>query len=116
NGHAGVFQQGAVDVVEPGDLDILAVAQPVPVQLRCCRDFPAVTGGVMEVLGIMGGIAEQLFGDAADVDTGTAEPAFLSQRDPGSQGCRDAGSPHATGASSNDKKIIIKISQLAPTL
>src|SRR5690606_23700588 len=68
NGHAGVFQQGAVDVVEPGDLDILAVAQPVPVQLRCCRDFPAVTGGVMEVLGIMGGIAEQLFGDAADVD------------------------------------------------
>ena len=75
-----VAQQRLVDALQPADLPVLVGDQRRPVEGTLAQG-PAVAGGrIAKVLAEVRGVDEQLLGNAADVDAGTAEVALLCQR------------------------------------
>jgi hypothetical protein len=80
-GHPRLGQQVLIDAVKAQYLRRSASLQGSPVQARG-RALPAKAGRLFKGLCIVGGIAVQLFGDAAYVDTGATPGAGTRQSPP----------------------------------
>ena len=77
-----VGQCVGVGALDPGHFGEHIVAQHRPVE-ALGRDVPAEHRGIVQVLGKMGAVDEQLLGHAAADDAGPADPILLGHRDPG---------------------------------
>ena len=113
--HAGLFQIGAVDALEAGDLGVLVLDQRRPVEARLAHG-PAETGRVLELVPEAAGIDHQLLRHAAADHAGAAEAVLLGEHHLGAVARRDAGGPHAAGASADDEKIHVKRAHASPSL
>jgi hypothetical protein len=100
------LQQAPVNAVEALDLGVLVLDQGAPGEVALTH-APAEAGGVLEVLGEVGGVDQQLLGHAAHVDAGAAEIALLGHRHPRAMGGGDAGSPHAPRARADNEEIVV---------
>src|SRR6185312_11243811 len=91
---AGLFEQGDVDAVEPVELLVLGGDELRPVE-AALADLPAIAGGILELLGEMRAIDQELFRDAAAQHAGAADAARL---DDGHPGAVSGGAPAACNA------------------
>ncbi|MPN05456.1 hypothetical protein SDC9_152706 [bioreactor metagenome] len=107
-GNACPSQHAAVDAVQALDFAVLVGNQRGPVELGL-RQLPAKAPGLLGQLAEMRCMAEQLLGNAAHVDAGTAQPGCLHHSHTGPQtGCHTAGA-HAARATAYDQKVVIKV-------
>jgi hypothetical protein len=106
--HPRLRQHLLVDAVQARDLAVLVGEQRRPVEARL-TDGPAEALGDLEVLAEMRGVGEQLLGDAADVDAGTAEAAVLGDRYLGAVGGRDTTGTDSAGAPADREEIKVEI-------
>src|SRR5690606_42024602 len=83
-------QVAPVDLLEPGDLAVLRLAQAVPVEAGRA-DVPAEAARVLEEIGEPAREHEQLLGDAAADDAGAAVAEFLGHHHPGAMARGDPG-------------------------
>ena len=95
-----------VDALEPLDLGEHVVAQDRPVELALA-DVPAEAARVLEVLGEMGAVDEQLLGHAAADDAGAADAILLGDGDAGAMGGGDARGTHAARSGADHEQVII---------
>src|SRR5690554_419746 len=70
-GDAAVFQQTAIDVVQPPYFPVFVFDQGRPVKALCAC-IPAVTVGQLNIFTTMSSIRHELFGHATNIDTGAA--------------------------------------------
>ncbi len=96
----------AIDAFQPRDLRILVGDQHVPVEFRAWHG-PAETAGVLEILGKVAGIDEQLLGDAAADDAGAAETVFLGDGDARAMARRQPAGAHPARAAADDEEIVV---------
>src|SRR5688572_20832110 len=104
--HAMIFQGLGVETLEPLDLAKHIVAQSRPVEVGFAG-FPAEAGSILQVLGEMGAIDEQLLGDAATDHAGSADLMLLGDGYLGAMGRRHTRSANAARTGTDDEKIII---------
>ena len=95
-----------VDALEPLDLGQHIVAQGRPVELAAA-DLPAEAARVLQILGEMGAVDEQLLGHAAADHAGAADPIFLGDRDPGAMRGGDPRRAHAARAGADHEQVIV---------
>ena len=69
-----------VEAFQPRDLAVLVGDQRRPVEARL-RHGPAIAGGILEMLGKLRGVDEELLRHAAADDAGAAEAVFLGDGD-----------------------------------
>ncbi len=100
----GVVQQLLIDTFQPVDFLVLVGDQAVPVKAGF-TDPPAETGGILEILVIMAGVGQQLFGHTASDHTGSAVTVGFRQAYPRAGRRRHARTAHATGSATDHKKI-----------
>ena len=100
---AAVDQQIAVDVVEALDFTVLVGNQRGPVEIRLAQ-APAKTGGLLEVLGEVGTVDQQLLRHAADIDAGAAQVAALGHRHAGTETGGEACRTNAAGAGTDHEQ------------
>ena len=101
---AAVDQQIAVDAVEALDFTVLVGDQRGPVEIRLTQ-VPAETGGLLEVLGEVGAIDQQLLRHAADIDAGAAQVAALGHRHAGTETGGEACRTNAAGAGTDHEQV-----------
>jgi len=77
--HTGIAQQIEIDAVEPSDFSVLVCHQNGPIKMWPLGQTPAITSGILKIMGIIRRITEELLGDAPDIDTGTAKIALFRQ-------------------------------------
>src|SRR5690606_37886121 len=96
-------QVAPVDLLEPGDLAVLRLAQPVPVESGRA-DVPAEAACLVE--GVMEAAREheQLLGNAAADDAGAAVAELLGQHHPGPMAGGDAGSANAARSAADHEE------------
>ena len=105
--HARPLEQLQVDAVKPGDFLFAIRLERGPVQ-RGCRTLPAKAVRFFKRFAEVCGIRVELFGDAAHVDAGTAEPVgatSFGQRHPHAALRRHACRAHAATAAANDEQV-----------
>jgi hypothetical protein len=107
----GVHEKPFVDAVEAQDLAVLAREQRAPVERGLAR-APAVCSRDLEILAVVRRVAEQLLGDAADVDAGAAEAPGLGDRDARAVACGDAARPYAARSASYGEEVEIVVQRL----
>jgi hypothetical protein len=76
----GIAQELDIDPVEAIDFGVLVGDQSRPVEARR-PDRPAEAAGILEVLGKVGAVDQELLRDAAADDAGAADPIFLADTD-----------------------------------
>ena len=107
HGHARAAQQVAVNPVQAADFLGAVGLQGGPVQLRGVA-FPAVAVGFLKPFAVVGGVAVQLFGDAAHVHAGAAQ-AIGAQGFGQGHACAalggHAGGAHAATAATDHKQV-----------
>lgn len=105
-GHAAVDQQVAVDAIEPRNFAVLVGDQLRPVELRVFQR-PAKPRSLLEVVGEVRAVHQQLFRHAADVDAGPAQVTAFRNRHfrPVARG--KTRGPHTAGTGANHKQIKI---------
>ncbi len=97
-----------VGTVEPVDLRQDIVAQHRPVEIAFGH-VPAKAARVVQILGEMRAIDEQLLGHAAADDAGAADAIFLGNRDLRAVGGGNAGGADAAGACTDDEEVVVVI-------
>src|SRR5690606_20879696 len=98
----------AIDLLEPGDLAILRLAQPVPVE-GGRADVPAESARVLEEIGEPAREHQQLLGHAAADHAGTAVAELLGHDHPGAVARRDPGRAHAARAAADHEEIHLPV-------
>ena len=106
--HVVVGERVGVGALEPADLGQHIVAQHRPVE-ALGRHVPAEHRGIVEVLGEMRAVDEQLLGHAAADDAGAADLIFLGDRRP----ARHRPRPRATARTPPDPAPITNRSKSA---
>ena len=108
--HIGLHpgQQVVVNGVEAGNFGFLVIPQGGPVESGFAA-VPAKIASVAEGLGVLRGVNVQFLGHATHVDAGAAHVAILGHRHPRTERRGHAGSPDATGARADDKKIVVEV-------
>ena len=76
----GTLERRRVGELEPGNLAILVGDERRPVEHRLAQG-PAVTGGILEVVGKAGGVDQQFLGHAAADHAGAADAKLLRHHD-----------------------------------
>lgn len=104
--HAGVAENFPIDAVEAGDFFVLAGDQLRPIDAPFA-DGPAVTGGVLEIIGVVRRVNQKLFRNASDVHARAAEIKLLGDRDSSTERCRHAARAHAARAGADGKQVVI---------
>src|SRR5262245_33070430 len=105
-GDAGVAQKLAIDIVEPLNLLVFVCYQFCPIEApRLSR--PAVAREIVEVFAIMGSVNQQFLRNATDVDAGAAEITLFGYGDLGAERSRHPARPHAAGARTDGKQIVV---------
>ena len=107
-GNACAGQHAAVDTVQALDFAVLVGNQRGPVEARLLQ-LPAKAPGLLGQLAEVRGMAEQLLGDAAHVDAGTAQLGSLHHSHTGPQAGSHTAGAHAARATAYDQKIVIKV-------
>ena len=113
---ARILEQVGVDAVEAGDLLVLVGDEARPVE-ALALEVPAVGGGVVHVVRVVGAVHHELLGDAAHVDAGAAEaaeaavgrvaaPGHLGERHLGAVGGGDARGANAAAAAADDEVVV----------
>ena len=106
-GDAAVDQQVAVDAIEALDLAGLVGDQGRPVELHAL-DRPAEAARLLQLVGDVGAIDQQLLRHTADVHAGAAQIAALRH---GHSGTETGGKPrrtYAAGTGANHKQVEIE--------
>ena len=105
----GAGKQIRVHAVQALDLAILVGEQSAPIE-RGSRCLPAVAGGMADVLAIVRRIGKDLFRNAADIDAGAPEVAFLGNGNahPEARGVTARAHPARTGADGEKVVIILR--------
>src|SRR5687768_17283409 len=106
-----VYQQPLVDAVQAQDLAVLVRDQRAPVEARRA-DAPAVGLRDVEVFPPVRRVAEELLGNAADVDAGAAEAARLGDADARAEAGGDAARPYAARSAPYREEVEIVIQRL----
>ena len=101
-----IFKRILVEPFQPVDIVQHIVAQRRPFK-AAIGDVPAEAPGILQVLGEMRAIDEQLLGHAAANDAGAPDPKFLGHRDPGAMRRRHPRRPHAARSCTDDEKVEI---------
>ena len=99
-----VGQRLGVGALEPADLGQHIVAQHRPVE-ALLRHVPAEHRRIVEVLGEMRAVDEQLLGHAAADHAGAADLIFLGDRDPGAMRRGDARGAHAARPGADHEQV-----------
>jgi hypothetical protein len=108
---ACIDQDPLVNRVEARDFPVLVLEQRRPMEARLAG-CPAVRPGDLELLAEMRGVGKELLRDAADVDAGAAEAAFLGDRYLGAVAGGNAAGTDAARAAADGEKVVIE-AQLA---
>ena len=103
---AVAVEQAAVDRVEARDLLVLVADQRGPVEGALAHG-PAEAGGVLEVVGEVGAVDQQLLGNAADVDAGAAQVAFFRHRHARAVDGRHTAGAYAPGARADGEQVVV---------
>ncbi len=109
---AVIGQRVGIGAVDPVDLLHHIVAQPRPVEPEIVGHVPAEALGVLQILGEMRAIDEQLLGHAAADDAGAADAIFLGHRDLRAVGRRNARRARAARARTDDEKVVVILSHV----
>ena len=112
---ACAVQHAQIDAVEAVDLAVLVGDQGGPVEARTL-DLPAVARGVLDVLGKMGAVGQQLLGHAAADDAGTTDPVFLTDTSAGAVHGSAAAGRDTARAGADDEEIEIVCAHQMPAL
>src|SRR5690606_8848643 len=104
----GAGQQVVIDAVEAGYLGVLVLYQALPVE-GFHRAIPAMAPGVLDVLGEMCGVGQQLLGHTAHVDAGASQMELFGYRNPRAEPGGHAAGTHAAGAGADNETIKIKL-------
>src|SRR5690606_7567989 len=102
-----LFEAAPIEALEPRDLAILVGDQCRPVEFAFA-DTPAITRRILEVLGKLRGIDEQLLGHAATDHACAAEAIFLGDRHALAHRRGKAARANPAGAAANDKKVVVE--------
>jgi hypothetical protein len=105
---ARIFQQRAVDAVEPRDLFGALCLEVGPVELRRLGQRPAVARGFLERFGVTGRVAVELLRNAAHVDAGAAQLGRFGQPHAGTGLRGHARGAHAAAAAADDEEIEVE--------
>ena len=103
-GHATVHQQVTVDAIEPFNFAVLVGDQGSPVEFRAAQ-CPAESLGLLEVLGEVRAVHQQLFRHTANVDTGAAQVAAFSNGHPRAEARSKARRTHTAGTGTDHKQV-----------
>src|SRR5690606_15225710 len=106
-----ILQRLSVQAADPSDLREHVVTQRAPIESGLV-DVPAEASGVLEILGEMRSIDEQLLRYAAADDARAADAVFLRDGDLGAVSGRDARRAHATRTGADDEQIVVHGSML----
>src|SRR5581483_1025315 len=101
-------QQVAVDAVEPLDLAVLVGDKPRPVK-PAGRNRPAETGRFLQRRPVLRRIHQQLLGDTADVDAGTAQVALLDHGNTRAESRRDPAGAHPARTRADRNQVVIVV-------
>ena len=104
-----------VEAFEPVDLAQHIVAQRRPFE-PAIGHVPAKAARVLQILGEMRAIDEQLLGHAAANDAGAADAKLLGHRDLRAMPRCDAGGAHAARSCTDDEKVEIIVAHAWPPL
>ena len=96
-----------VDAAQTADLGLHRIAQRRPVEAGFAN-APAIAARILEDVGEMAGIDEQLLRHAAADDAGAAIAIFLGNADPGAGPGRHPRRPHPARAAADDEKIVVE--------
>ena len=113
DGDLVIVERLAIESLEPVDLGQHIVAQNVPVE-PALGHVPAELARVVDILGKMRAIDEQLLGHASTDDASAADPILLRHRDARAVRGRDARRAHAARTGADDEKIIVEIAHGLP--
>src|SRR5690606_20609253 len=97
---AVALQPSAVQALQPCDFAVLGLDQRPPVE-AALADAPAEPCRILEMLGKLRSIDEQLLRHASADHAGPAEPVFLGNPHLLAQRCRDAPRPHPAGTAAD---------------
>jgi hypothetical protein len=106
---AVVLQRLGIGAVDPVDLLQHVVAQRLPVERALIGHLPAETLGVLQVLGEMRAVDQQLLGHAATDHAGAADAIFLRHRHPGAVRRGNAAGARATRPCADDEEVVIVV-------
>ena len=112
-GDAAVDQQGAINAVQPLNFAVLVTNQGGPVEARLPQ-LPAKAFSLVERLGEMGAIHQQLFRYTAHVHAGAAQVTAFRHGHFGTKTGGESCSAYAAGTGADDKKVKIVIHQYSP--
>jgi len=102
----GLAQNPVIDGFEPVEFLVLGGYQFRPVEAGIDR-LPAVAAGILEVVGEVAGVDQELLRHAAAHDAGAAEAQVLDDGDPGPRGRRPPRCAHATGAGADGDQVVV---------
>ena len=109
------LERGGVGRFQPRDLAVLVGDQRRPMESRR-RHAPAVTGGVLEIVGKARGVDQELLRHAAANDAGAADAIFLGDHHPCAVAGGDARRAHAARTGANNEEIDVVVSHRAAIL
>ena len=104
----GRFEVADIGLVEPVDLLVLVGDERRPVE-GDLLGRPAEADGILEILGILGRIDEELFRHAAADDAGAADTVFFGDRHLRAMLGGDARRPDAARARADDEEIVVEV-------
>ncbi len=103
---AGLLQVADVDAAQPGDVARDVVDQRRPVEVEPFG-APAKTDGILELLGVVGGVDEQLLRHATAQHAGTADAVLLGDRHPLAEFGGKARRANAGRTGADDEQIVV---------
>ena len=104
-----------VEPLQPVDFAQHIVAQRRPFK-AAVGDVPAKAARILQILGEMRAIDQQLLGHAAANDAGAADAKLLGHRDLRPMRCGDTRRAHAARSCTDDEKVEIKLAHAWPPI
>ncbi len=103
-----VSENAPVDALQTVEFGVLALDQHTPVDLRRHVEPPAVAERVLEVVGEVRGVDEQLFRHTAADDAGAADAALLDDRGPCAIAAGQPGGADAAGTGADGDEVVVE--------
>jgi hypothetical protein len=111
----GIFQPVTVEPLQPVDLAILVGNQCRPVEAGLA-DPEAISVCILEMLVELRGVDEQLLGNTAANDAGSAEPVLFGDGHLLAQARRQTCCANAAGSATNDKQVEVEFAHVRISL
>ena len=104
--HVVAAQNAAVDSFQAIELPVFRLDQRRPVEAGAI-DRPAEAVRILELVGIVRAVHQQLLRDAAAHHAGAADPAFLDNGDARAVAAGQPGGAHAAGAGADGDQVVV---------